>query len=53
MCVHITTGNKVDVIQELVEGKFVVVGIKPWGGELISLPDPKALAEVILDNLSE
>jgi hypothetical protein len=42
--IHMTTGNRLDVVYDYDEsGKRIIKGLRPWGGELIPLPDPGGL----------
>lgn len=49
MPVHITTGNRLDLIEETDEqGRTTVVGLQPWGAEkMIPLPDPEGLLRTL------
>lgn len=54
MTVHITTGNRLDVVYDYIKGKKVLLGLKVWGSkEVIPLPDPKGLAKVMADVAKE
>lgn len=45
--VHITTGNRLDVVYTYEDDRKVLKGLQPWGGEVIALPDPEGLISVL------
>lgn len=52
--VHITTGNRVDVVYTMNPvSDEVTIGIEPWGGDMIPLPQPEGLIEALRSAMVE
>lgn len=53
MSIHTCTGNLLDVVCEIENGKMVLKGLKSGDGNLIPLPKPKGLVEVLTKVIKE
>lgn len=54
MSIHVQTGNRIDVVYDYDRsGKQRLLGIQPHSGDLISVPDPIGLAEVLIQIAKE
>lgn len=51
--IHISTGNKLDVVYDYEDGRQVIKGLKPHGCDLIPVRDPAGLASVLLRLIDE
>lgn len=48
MSIHVRTGNRLDVVEEIVNGQHKIIGLQRLGSdEVIPLPDPEGLLEVL------